>query len=124
MGWSERDPYKYYPERGLYYHEVWPKVYCGSQPQNQHDIDELAALLSSDGTILSLQQDRDLRHWGVDLHSLQARASERSLQYLRRPVRPAVLTQISRDLEKRMLAVASPGFEALALDESNSPLVG
>ena len=86
MGWEEKDPFKYYPERGLYYHMVWPEVYCGSQPQTSEDIDALGSLLGPKGTILSLQQDKDLAYWHVDLTQLQKRASRNNLTYLRQPV--------------------------------------
>lgn len=118
MGWSERNPYKYYPEWGPYYHEVWPHVYCGSQPRSQHDIDELAALLGSDGSILSLQQDRDLRHWGVDLLSLQTRASKHHLRYLRQPVSLTALKPLSMLIRKHLLPAVFLSYEDLALNES------
>lgn len=86
MGWDERDPYKYYPERGLYYHEVWPRLFCGSQPLTVEDVDHLAVVLGAEGTILNLQQDKDVSYWGVDLQSIQAQASHRDLTYVRRPV--------------------------------------
>ena len=86
MGWAERDPYKYYPERGMYLHELYPSLLCGSQPMSREDIRKLADFLGSRGSILSLQQDKDLAHWGVDLQDLQSEAQERDLNYLRRPV--------------------------------------
>ena len=88
MVWDERDPYKYYPERGMYLHELYPSLLCGSQPMSREDIRMLADLLGSRGSILSLQQDKDLAHWGVDLQDLKSEAQERDLNYLRRPVHP------------------------------------
>ena len=41
MGWRDADPYQYYYDRGLYYHEIIPNLLCGSQPRNVEDIIEL-----------------------------------------------------------------------------------
>ena len=41
MGWQDADPYQYYYDRGLYYHEIIPDLLCGSQPRNVEDIIEL-----------------------------------------------------------------------------------
>lgn len=41
MGWDHLNPYEYHPERGLYYHEVFPNLLCGSQPQTPGDIEQL-----------------------------------------------------------------------------------
>jgi hypothetical protein len=41
MGWDHLNPYEYHPERGLYYHEVFPNLLCGSQPQTPVDIEQL-----------------------------------------------------------------------------------
>ena len=41
MGWKDADPYQYYYDRGLYYHEIIPDLLCGSQPRNTEDIEEL-----------------------------------------------------------------------------------
>ena len=72
MGWEGVDPYKYNPERGLYYHEVWPSLFCGTQPRSMEDVDSLAELLGPKGFILNLQQDKDMEHWGVSLHDIQS----------------------------------------------------
>jgi len=86
MGWESADPYQYNPERGLYYHEVWPSLFCGTQPRSKADVDSLAGLLGPKGSILSLQQDKDLEYWGVSLHDIHTQAHQRNLNYLRRPV--------------------------------------
>lgn len=52
MKWSHLNPYEYHPERGLYYHEVAPKLLCGSQPQTPQDIEQLHA-----GSALSVSSD-------------------------------------------------------------------
>lgn len=41
MGWEDRNPYEYHPERGLYYHEVARNLICGSQPHTREDIEHL-----------------------------------------------------------------------------------
>ena len=39
MGWdTTASPYEYHPERGIYFHEVFPRVLCGSQPRTPDDI--------------------------------------------------------------------------------------
>ena len=38
------------------------------------------------GSIVSLQQDKDLEHWGVNLRDLQYRAQELGIAYHRCPV--------------------------------------
>ena len=38
MNWDGSNPYEYHPERGIYFHEVFPRVICGSQPRTAEDI--------------------------------------------------------------------------------------
>jgi hypothetical protein len=102
MGWDNLSPYEYYFERGLYLHEVWPNLICGSQPRNTEDIDELA---EEHGItyILNLQQDRDLEHWGVDIGALQWRAQQHGMVLARRP---------ARDFDPHSLRAMMPGAVA------------
>lgn len=86
MGWKDANPYEYHPERGLYYHEVWPGLFCGSQPQSKQDIDALADLLGPGGRVLSLQQDTDLEYWKIPTNDIQAQARHHDLMYHRCPV--------------------------------------
>ena len=86
MGWKDANPYEYHPERGLYYHEVWPGLYCGTQPQSRQDVDSLAELLGEGGSILSLQQDKDLQYWKIPSQDIQAQARHHGLIYHRCPV--------------------------------------
>jgi hypothetical protein len=37
MKWGD-NPYEYDFDRGLYYHEVWPGLFCGSQPTCPDDV--------------------------------------------------------------------------------------
>ena len=37
-------------------------------------------------TILNLQEDKDLKYWGVDLHALKSRAQQVGVQLVRTPV--------------------------------------
>jgi hypothetical protein len=61
MGWSE--PFSYHFDRGLYFHEVGPRLLCGTQPRSPEEVEELA-LTHGVTTIVNLQQDRDWQHWG------------------------------------------------------------
>ena len=39
MGWdTSGSPFEYHPERGVYFHEVYPRVICGSQPRTPDDV--------------------------------------------------------------------------------------
>lgn len=103
-----KDPPKYYPERGLYYHKVWPTnngttpdILCGSQPRSREDIDKIVKLIRKGGSIISLQQDKDLQHWKVDLHKLQKQAALDGLNYIRRP---------ARDFDPHSLRKSLPGI--------------
>jgi hypothetical protein len=61
MGWSE--PFSYHFDRGLYLHEVGPRLLCGTQPRDVAEVEELAGRHGVT-TIVNLQQDRDWQHWG------------------------------------------------------------
>lgn len=41
MGWKDADPYQYYYDRGLYFHEIIPDLICGSQPRHAEDVTQL-----------------------------------------------------------------------------------
>ena len=85
MNWDNVNPYEYHPERGLYWHEILPNLLCGSQPQSAGDIDILHSEMGVTD-IVSLQQDKDLDYWGVNLHELMHQAEHRQLKYRRCPV--------------------------------------
>ncbi|KDD73585.1 hypothetical protein H632_c2031p0, partial [Helicosporidium sp. ATCC 50920] len=72
MGWSKSreglNVYEYHPEKGLYYHYITPSLILGSQPRTPEDIDALCSL--GVRSIVCLQEDRDLAHWGVDAAAL------------------------------------------------------
>ena len=38
QGWEHLSPYEYHPERGLYYHEIVPRLFCGTQPLNPDEV--------------------------------------------------------------------------------------
>ncbi|KIY99959.1 hypothetical protein MNEG_8005 [Monoraphidium neglectum] len=81
MGWTE--PFCYHFDRGLYFHEVFPRLLCGTQPRNT---DEVTELVKGHGvvTLVNLQQDKDIAHWGVDFGANAARAAELGVD-IRRP---------------------------------------
>lgn len=85
MNWDNVNPYEYHPERGLYWHEITPNLLCGSQPQSAGDVDILHCDMEVTD-IISLQQDKDLDYWGVNLQELMHQADERQLHYRRCPV--------------------------------------
>jgi hypothetical protein len=58
MEWT--DPFHYHPERGLYYHEVAPRVFCGTQPRSPTDMETLRSRLGITA-ILNLQTDSDMQ---------------------------------------------------------------
>jgi hypothetical protein len=58
MEWT--DPFHYHPERGLYYHEVAPRVFCGTQPRSPTDVETLRSRLGITA-ILNLQTDSDMQ---------------------------------------------------------------
>jgi len=84
MGWEGR-PYEYDYSRGLYYHQIIPGLYCGSQPRHAHDIAELKSDLGL-STIISLQQDKDMEHWGVVPEEIRSKCSQLGVNLVRRPV--------------------------------------
>ena len=86
MKWDNVNPYEYHPERGLYYHTIVPNLLCGSQPRSAADIDALKANVGVTD-IISLQQDKDLAYWEVNLEELRARAEHHSIAYRRCPVK-------------------------------------
>lgn len=84
MNWDKMDPYQYHPERGLYYHEISADVICGSQPRTAYDIDLIKDKIGATD-IVSLQQDKDLEYWGVNLEELRQQACNVDLTYRRCP---------------------------------------
>jgi hypothetical protein len=44
-------------------HEVWPRLFCGTQPRSPAEVDELATRHGV-VTMVNLQQDKDMAHWG------------------------------------------------------------
>jgi hypothetical protein len=76
---------QYHFDRGLYMHEIVPGLFCGTQPRNPREIEELANNHGVD-VILNLQQDKDIQHWGIDLGANQHRCNELGVTLLRKPV--------------------------------------
>ncbi|GBF97675.1 phosphoglucan phosphatase chloroplastic-like [Raphidocelis subcapitata] len=81
MGWSE--PFSYHFNRGLYFHEVWPRLLCGTQPRSPAEVEELVRRHGV-AAMVNLQQDKDMQHWGVDYGANAARAAELGVG-IRRP---------------------------------------
>lgn len=86
MGWDTRDPYQYYFDRGLYFHEILPNLICGSQPRNADDVRHLALVEKVD-TVLNLQQDKDMEYWGVSIGEVGRECREMGLKLHRVPAR-------------------------------------
>ncbi|PRW20171.1 phosphoglucan phosphatase chloroplastic [Chlorella sorokiniana] len=84
MGWTNLDnPYEYHFDRPIYYHYITPDVIVGSQPRHALDVDQLAA--EGVNVILSLQQDKDLAYWKVDLGEISSRADQLGMRLVRTP---------------------------------------
>lgn len=65
MGWNadgNLNPYEYHPHRGLYYHEVHPSLYCGTQLRSTADVDHLCDG-EGIGLVLNLQENKDFQYW-------------------------------------------------------------
>jgi hypothetical protein len=64
MGWNQDglNPYEYHPSRGLYYHEVHPALYCGTQLRSTADVDYLRDTEGID-VIVNLQENKDFHYW-------------------------------------------------------------
>lgn len=86
MGWDSANPYEYHYDRGLYYHEIIPGLFCGSQPRNPEDINVMKEEVNPH-TILNLQQDKDMLYWGVDHNQVHRRCQELGVKLVRRPAR-------------------------------------
>ncbi|KAF8058840.1 LSF2 [Scenedesmus sp. PABB004] len=82
MGWSS--PFEYHFDRGLYFHEVAPRLFCGTQPRNPDELRQLAGAHRVD-VIVNLQQDKDMEYWGIDWGANCAAMRELGLELVRHP---------------------------------------
>lgn len=80
-----RNPYEYHHDLGMNYTFITDDVIVGSQPQKVEDIDHLKE--QNVGYILNLQQDRDVKYWGIDLQSIIERSTKLGIRHMRRPAR-------------------------------------
>jgi protein-tyrosine phosphatase len=76
--------YFLYLYTGLYYHYISEDVIVGSQPRSAGDIAHLAHE-NNVKAILNLQQDKDLHHWGVNLHELSHASAQHGIELIRTP---------------------------------------
>eukprot|EP00798_Chlamydomonas_sp_ICE-L_P005012 gene5012-34797_t len=84
MGW-DANPYEYHFERGLYYHEIAPNLFCGSMPRMASDVDELKELGVT--AVVNLQQDKDLQYWGVCIDEIKGRYHHHGVKLIRHPAK-------------------------------------
>ena len=84
MEWT--DPFHYHPERGLYYHEVAPRVFCGTQPRSPTDVETLSSRLGI-SAILNLQTDSDMQYWGVNVEDVKRSCERLGINHIRRSAR-------------------------------------
>lgn len=84
MEWTM--PFEYHPDRGLYFHEVAPGVYCGTQPRSVLDVEQLKARLGI-STILCLQTESDINYWGVKLHDITHACDRLRVSHVRKSAR-------------------------------------
>eukprot|EP00238_Polyblepharides_amylifera_P014391 CAMPEP_0196588600 /NCGR_PEP_ID=MMETSP1081-20130531/61053_1 /TAXON_ID=36882 /ORGANISM="Pyramimonas amylifera, Strain CCMP720" /LENGTH=201 /DNA_ID=CAMNT_0041911135 /DNA_START=396 /DNA_END=1001 /DNA_ORIENTATION=+ len=78
------NPYEYHPEIGLYYHEVYPGLIVGSQPRTHEDI-EFLNKNENVATIFNLQQDQNMKEWGIDKTHLTKRIRELGMHFVHCP---------------------------------------
>jgi hypothetical protein len=69
-------------------HEVSDGLFCGTQPRNPDEVQELA-LGHGVRVIMNLQQDKDIEYWGIDFGANQQRCQQLGVTLLRKPVRGA-----------------------------------
>lgn len=87
MQWDPDAPYSYQFDRGLYYHHILEnELLCGSQPTSADDIQYLKQAENVD-TILSLQQEKDVKYWGVDTASIHQAIEECGINFVRTEVK-------------------------------------
>ncbi len=87
------NPFEYHPQRGLYWHEVASmpgarSLLCGTQPRSPEEVEALAA--AGVTTIISLQTDSDMQHWGVNISDVQRRCAELGIKHVRKAVSQAL----------------------------------
>eukprot|EP01023_Acetabularia_acetabulum_P066192 TRINITY_DN8899_c0_g1_i3.p1 TRINITY_DN8899_c0_g1~~TRINITY_DN8899_c0_g1_i3.p1 ORF type:complete len:274 (-),score=32.90 TRINITY_DN8899_c0_g1_i3:873-1694(-) len=86
MGWSDSNPYEYQFERGLYFHEVYHNLLCGSQPRSPQEVQQLQTEAGVTA-IMNLQQDKDPIYWGINLNDIIQKAQQIGVKFIRTSVR-------------------------------------
>lgn len=66
-------------------HEIVPGLFCGTQPRNPQEVEELSRNHGV-SVIMNLQQDKDIQHWGIDFGANQHKCNELGVTLLRKPV--------------------------------------
>ncbi|CAE8666062.1 unnamed protein product, partial [Polarella glacialis] len=74
----------YVHEDGMNYAWVTPQLIVGGCPQTAADIDRLVA--EGVGVVLCLQEDKDMKHFDLDIEPIQGRCSEVGISHLREPI--------------------------------------
>ena len=100
MHWS--NPFEYHFDRGLYFHEVSPNLFCGTQPRNPEEVRALADLHGI-RTIVNLQQDGDMQYWGIDFGANERACHEHGVRLMRTPVRIAIYPLMDHTWPKLLL---------------------
>eukprot|EP00877_Chromochloris_zofingiensis_P003265 jgi/Chrzof1/1293/Cz10g01150.t1 len=103
MEWN--DPYKYYFDRGLYFHEVSENLVCGTQPRNPAEVEELAAEHGV-SAIVNLQQDKDFHYWGVDFEANKDKCQQLGVKIHRVPARDFDPHSLRNTMPRAVKAVA------------------
>ncbi|CAK0881845.1 unnamed protein product [Prorocentrum cordatum] len=75
----------YSHDAGMNYARVAPRLMVGSCVQTPADVDRLRA--EGVGLIFSLQEDKDMAHFGLDIEPIRRRAAELGMAHVRRPIR-------------------------------------
>mmetsp|Transcript_14449 Transcript_14449/g.60282 ORF Transcript_14449/g.60282 Transcript_14449/m.60282 type:complete len:311 (-) Transcript_14449:60-992(-) len=78
------NPYEYRHEDGIYYTVMNPSLIVGGQPQSAADVEMLAR---EEGVthVINLQQDKDIKYWGIDYSEISDAAARERVAIVRRP---------------------------------------
>ncbi len=77
-------------------HEIVPGLFCGTQPRNPQEVEELA-VNHGVTVIMNLQQDKDIQHWGIDFGANQHKCDQLGVTLLRKPVRTVKYSALPKE---------------------------
>jgi len=74
----------YKHEDGMNYARVGPRLFVGSCLQTAKDVETLKG--EKVGVVFCLQQDEDMKHFGLDVEPIRKRAAELGITHVREPI--------------------------------------